>query len=174
MDVNKNACIHVWVEVVNHACLLYQVFVLFRLGSQKPAFIWIQSLVLQAVNSHNRVCHIDWDPVQCWNFLERFISKLIWQKNILVVTEVEKFVVFQPFNNFLLWFASCSKISIALFKVHLEDLRDIWLKVSLKLQWLFNALQAINPFAYSLCLVGFCIEKYLVLLLCVLFETEVS
>ena len=173
MNVNKNTGVHIRVEIINHACLMNHVLKFNILGSTNKAFVWIQSLVLQAVDSHHRVCDVNRNPVQCGNFLKCFNPKLVGLKNVLVITEVNKFV-FHPLTHLFLGLASLSNFWITLFEVHLECLSNVWLKISQKLHWLFKAIQTLNPFSYCSSLVGFRIKECLVLLLIVWVETEIS
>ena len=133
----------------------------------------MQNLVLQAVNRNNRVCYVNWNPIQCRNFLKRFKPELVWLKNVLVVTKVEK-LFFQPLTNFFIRLTSLSKIRVALFKINLEDLCDVWLKISQQIQWLFHALQALKSSPYYISLTGFCIVECLISLLCNFVKTKIS
>ena len=173
MNVNKNASVHIWVEIINHARLLYHVLKFNILDSPNKVFIWIQNLVLQAVDSHHRVCDVNRNPVQCRDFWKCFNPKLSGLKNVLVVTKNEKFV-FHPLTHLFFGLASLSYFRITLFEVHLKCLGNVWLKVSQKLHWLFKAIQTLNPFSYCSSLVGFRIKECLVLLLIVWVETEIS
>ena len=92
MDVNKNARVHFRVEVINHACLVYHVIDFIRFDGSKKVVVCIHHLVLQALNSNNRVYDVDWNPVERRLFVERFSSKLGRIKNVLVVAIVEKLV----------------------------------------------------------------------------------
>jgi hypothetical protein len=173
MNINKNAGVHFRVEVISHAWLRYHVIVLIRFGCSKKVVVWIQFLVLQAVNSNNRVYDVDWDPVQRRYFVERFISKLGWIKNLLVVAKVEK-LVFHPLAHFCFRLTSLSNCWIALFEVQLECLGNVRLKVSQKLCRLFQTTQALNSFLDYCSLIWYCIVKSLVSLLLVRIKTEIS
>ena len=164
MDVNKNARVHFRVEVINHACLVYHVIDFIRFDGSKKVVVWIQLLVLQAVNRNNRVDDVNIKPVQRRLFGERFSSILGWIKNFLVVAKVEK-LVFHPLAHFLFRLASLSNCWITLFEVQLECLCNVWLKVSQKLCRLFQTTQALNSFFDYFSLTWYCVVKCLVLLL---------
>ena len=138
MNVDKNTWVHFRVKVINHAWLRYHVIVLSRFNGSKKVVVWIQLLVLQAVNSNNRVDDVNINPVQRRLFGERFSSILGWIKNFLVVAKVEK-LVFHPLANFLFRLASFSNCWIASFEKQQKDFRGSSIPIPLDLQWFVNA-----------------------------------